>query len=53
VARITHGRRRINVPVVEAEDCGGMDLLRDVSVDSYRSCGLRSIVVLTVAVYTL
>ena len=53
VARITPGKFRINVLVVEAAGCGDMGLLRDVSVDSYRRYGLRSIVALTAAVYTL
>ena len=51
--RITHGKHRIIVLIVEAEGCGGMGLFRDVSVDSYRRYGLRSIVALTAAVYTL
>ena len=39
VARITPGKFRINVLVVEAVGCGDMGLLRDVSVDLYISYG--------------
>jgi len=52
MARVTHGRGRMSAQVAGAEGYGGMGLFRDVSVDLYRSYGLRSIVVLTVAVYT-
>lgn len=39
VVRITPGKFRINVLVVEAVGCGGMGLLRDVSVDLYINYG--------------